>query len=89
MPFCANCGQSVQEGGRFCSACGREQTTASEVGIGAIPTPALVPKCPTCCSTDIEKISLKNKIGSAALVGVFALGRISKTFKCNGCGYRW
>jgi len=47
------------------------------------------PKCPTCSSPDVEKISLKNKVGAGLLLGVFALGRISKTFKCNSCGYKW
>ncbi len=48
-----------------------------------------VPKCPTCSSTKVEKISLKSKVGAGLLVGVFALGKISKTFKCNNCGYKW
>lgn len=48
-----------------------------------------VPKCPTCSSIDVEKISFKSKVGAGLLVGVFALGRISKTFKCNSCGYKW
>jgi hypothetical protein len=52
-------------------------------------TPTVTPKCPTCNSISIEKISLTNKIGTAALIGVFSIGRISKTFKCNNCGYRW
>lgn len=48
-----------------------------------------VPKCPTCGSIEVEKISLKSKIGAGLLVGVFALGKISKTFKCNNCKYQW
>jgi RNA polymerase subunit RPABC4/transcription elongation factor Spt4 len=88
MAFCSSCGQTMQDGARFCSSCGQDQSAA--IGTMAATAPVVTgPKCPTCSSTDIEKISLKNKIGSAALVGVFALGRISKTFKCNGCGYRW
>jgi uncharacterized membrane protein YvbJ len=91
MSFCASCGQSILEDARFCSSCGQGQGQSVSVGNGAAVAPALAmgPKCPTCNSTDIEKISLKNKIGSAALLGVFALGKISKTFKCNGCGYKW
>ena len=48
-----------------------------------------VPKCPTCGSTNIEKISGANKVTSAVVFGVFSLGHISKTFKCKNCGYKW
>lgn len=47
------------------------------------------PKCPVCHSASIEKISLGNKVGSVALVGVLAIGHISKTFKCRNCGYKF
>jgi predicted RNA-binding Zn-ribbon protein involved in translation (DUF1610 family) len=50
---------------------------------------ANVPTCPTCGSTNVEKISTSSKVGAAVLVGIFALGKISKTFKCNNCGYQW
>jgi predicted RNA-binding Zn-ribbon protein involved in translation (DUF1610 family) len=90
MPFCVTCGQSLDEAVRFCPSCGQaQQAVSTGGGAAAAPAMAAVPKCPTCNSTDIEKISLKNKIGSAALVGVFALGRISKTFKCKNCGFKW
>jgi len=45
--------------------------------------------CPTCGSTNVEKISGINKVGSAALFGVFSLGHISKTFKCKNCGMKF
>lgn len=48
-----------------------------------------IPKCPVCHSPSIEKISLGNKVGSVALVGVLAIGHISKTFKCKSCGYKF
>jgi len=48
-----------------------------------------LPKCPTCGSTNIEKISTGTKVGAAALFGLFALAKISKTFKCRNCGYQW
>ncbi len=47
------------------------------------------PKCPTCGSEDIQKISGASKVGKAVLFGVLAVGAISKTFKCNNCGYQW
>lgn len=46
-------------------------------------------KCPTCNSTVVKKISGGNKVGAVALFGVFSLGHISKTFKCESCGYKW
>ena len=48
-----------------------------------------VPRCPTCQSTKVEKISTKSKVGKAVLWGVFAAGSINKIFKCNNCGYKW
>lgn len=47
-----------------------------------------IPKCPTCGSTNIKKIST-----SAKAVGAIAFGLLSKTarsqFKCGSCGYKW
>lgn len=48
-----------------------------------------IPKCPTCGSTAVEKISGANKVGAAFLFGVFSLGHLSKTFKCQNCNYKW
>lgn len=48
-----------------------------------------IPKCPTCGSTNIQKISASNKVGKAVLFGIFAIGSMGKTFKCNKCGHRW
>ena len=49
---------------------------------------ANVPKCPTCGSTRIQKISVSKKA-----LGVFGFGLLSKTarsqFECKKCGYKW
>lgn len=46
------------------------------------------PKCPTCGSTDINKISTTSKIIGAATFGL--LSKTAKSqFKCNNCGYKW
>lgn len=45
--------------------------------------------CPTCGSTNVEKISGASKVGKAVAFGVLAAGSISKTFHCKNCGYRW
>ena len=42
------------------------------------------PKCPTCGSERIEKISITEKI---IFSGPFA--PLYKTFKCSSCGYKW
>ncbi len=44
-------------------------------------------KCPTCGSTNIEKIKLRKKVGIAGLVGIFSVGYLSKTFKCENCSF--
>ncbi len=48
-----------------------------------------VPKCPTCSSVNVERISTKSKVGKAIMFGILAAGSIGKTFKCNNCGYKW
>ena len=47
-----------------------------------------IPKCPTCQSTNIKKISSVSKVAHG-----FAFGLFSKTaksqFECNDCHYKW
>lgn len=47
-----------------------------------------VPKCPTCQSPNIKKIS-----GGAKMLGALGFGLFSKTarsqFECLNCGYKW
>lgn len=47
------------------------------------------PKCPTCGSANLKKISGLSKAGSVALWGIFATSRTSKTWHCNNCGTEW
>ena len=46
-----------------------------------------VPKCPTCRSKEVEKISAGAKLSTMFLWG--RLDNLIKTFKCNKCGNRW
>lgn len=46
------------------------------------------PRCPTCKSTNIEKITTLNKVVSIELLGL-ASNKIGKQFKCKNCGYMW
>lgn len=47
-----------------------------------------VPKCPTCGSTNIEKISSFDKAAGAVMFGLFSKTARSQ-FKCKNCGYKW
>lgn len=46
------------------------------------------PKCPTCGSENIEKISNLNRMASVGLWGLSS-SNVGKTMKCNHCGYKW
>lgn len=47
-----------------------------------------VPKCPTCGSTHVHKISGLDRAASVMLFGIFSK-KINKSFKCDNCGYTW
>lgn len=49
---------------------------------------ANVPKCPTCGSTNVERISTAQKAFGFALVGLFN-SNLGKTMHCKNCGYKW
>jgi hypothetical protein len=46
------------------------------------------PKCPTCQSTNLKKITATSKAMNTALFGLFGTKR-HKTYHCNNCGYEW
>lgn len=45
-------------------------------------------KCPTCQSTNVNKIGTGERVVSVATLGPFS-DKINKTFKCRSCGYTW
>lgn len=47
-----------------------------------------IPQCPTCGSTNIEKISTGKKVLGGAMFGLFS-SDIRKTMHCKNCGYKW
>ena len=50
------------------------------------PVPELnIPKCPTCGSTNIKKISGLSKVGSVAVWGLLSR-KVHKQWHCNNCG---
>ncbi len=59
--------------------------------VAPTPEPVIktsVPRCPTCGSTNISKISLTSKAVGGAMFGIFS-SNIRNTYKCNVCGYKW
>ncbi|MCM1295635.1 MAG: hypothetical protein NC311_08830 [Muribaculaceae bacterium] len=46
------------------------------------------PKCPTCSSTNVQKIGGLERAGSVYMFGIFSK-KINKSFKCKNCGYTW
>ena len=52
------------------------------------PINEYVPKCPTCGSPNVEKISLSSKVVGGALFGLFS-SNVRKTMHCKNCGYKW
>ena len=47
-----------------------------------------VPKCPTCGSTNIEKISVTKKVTGGFLFGLFS-SDVRNTMHCKKCGHKW
>ena len=47
-----------------------------------------VPKCPTCGSTDIKKISGGKRWLTTGIFGL-ASSDVGKTMQCNSCGAKW
>ena len=47
-----------------------------------------IPKCPTCGSTNICKISTSKKALGFVTVGIFS-SNFGKTMECKQCGYKW
>ena len=47
-----------------------------------------IPSCPTCGSTNIQRISLASKAIGGYMFGIFS-SNVRNTFRCNNCGYKW
>lgn len=48
-----------------------------------------LPKCPSCGSTDLKKISVPGKVLKVKLFGLLGTGDLGKTYKCNNCGVKF
>lgn len=47
-----------------------------------------MPKCPTCGSLKVEKISTGKKVFGGAMFGLFS-SDVRNTMHCKNCGYKW
>jgi hypothetical protein len=74
---CRECGKDVSTEANNCPHCGCPQKQ-EQIGI---------PKCPTCGSTEIEKISVGDIAKTMFLWG--SLKNFTCTFKCKKCGHKW
>ena len=76
--FCKKCNKIYPKTNLITCPCGTKLITYTEN----------IPRCPTCHSADIDKISGMKK----ALHG-YSFGLLSNTarcqFVCNNCGYKW
>lgn len=99
---CPNCGMGYDNSTYYCLKCNVRLKPANEVTnvanpelsdvsdriIGTVSAGGNSPKCPTCGSTNIEKISLTRKAIGGALFGLFS-SDVRKTMHCKNCGYKW
>ena len=60
----------------------------AENGLMVKKQPFNLPKCPTCNSTNIKKISAVSKAGGMFMFGIFSKTAKSQ-FQCEDCGYKW
>lgn len=83
---CPNCGKIFPSNYYKCNTCNKPLVSEEEYRkLKANPN---APKCPTCSSTNIEKISSFDKAAGAVMFGLFSKTARSQ-FKCRNCGYKW
>lgn len=70
----------------YCPRCGKT-TYINKEGKKSLPVFETSPSvsCPYCNSTNTQKISTANKVGSALVFGIFSLGKVTKQWHCNNC----
>lgn len=52
------------------------------------PQQKCIPKCPTCGSTNVQRIGGIERAASIGMFGIFSR-KINKSMKCCNCGYMW
>ena len=66
----------------------REQVRQEVDNIKPASQNSNVPKCPTCGSTNIKRISTANRAVSIGLFGLLS-GKIGKNYECRNCKAKW
>lgn len=66
----------------------REYDAKMEYGKSILEEKSRVPKCPTCNSANIEKISTGKKVLGGAMFGLLS-SDVRNTMHCKNCGYKW
>lgn len=96
MKICPNCKRIYHEGDYYClndryrlMPYTDEQSQSDQQKLNQLTqSQQNIPKCPTCQSTNIKKVSMAKKA-----VHGFAFGLFSRTvfsqFECRNCGYKW
>ena len=101
---CPACGREYLKPTRYCEKChlllfrlseyerlnmeANRATLQKMLNENDNPRQQNTPKCPTCGSTNIEKISTTKKAVEFVAVGVFS-SNLGKTMHCKNCGYKW
>lgn len=86
---CPICGRGLSPAAEICPGCGHPMKKNIEAVQSEEKKTEGKPTCPTCGSTNVTKIPGTYKAASAMAWGLFSVGTLTKTFKCNKCGYRW
>lgn len=73
---CSACGKQISSAADSCPSCGQ-------------PNKSKKITCPNCRSGNVQRIRMESKVGAAVLFGVFAMGRLTKTWECNDCKFKW
>lgn len=88
---CNNCKRKYPKRFIKCPRCYEQLVKLSTTNKNAnntSKTEVNIPKCPTCGSTNIQRITVGEKIVSGAVWGLFS-NKIHKSFMCNNCKYMW
>lgn len=70
----------------ICEKCGK-LLSSEDIGYTGKPRQEWLTntQCPYCKSYNTKKISTTSKVGSVALFGIFAAGKVAKEWHCNTC----
>ena len=87
---CPKCGRFYNGGEYYCNCCHVKLEIIEENKKSSVQykDETHIPKCPTCGSTDIKKISGISKATSVALWGILSQ-KVKNQWHCNNCSSEW